>query len=248
MIKNSKYYKMLKNLKKIIHNAIKLGYKQKLIINNKGINDLVTSMDITCEKYIIAMLNKYYPNVPILSEEFNPKNKVQNTYFTIDPIDGTVNFANNLPMYGVEIGFVENNITKVAVIYIIPTKTFYYAIKDCGAYMNGTKINVLDKPAKQSIVILDGYKEGIYIPYIAKATKYFSRVRLLGAGCVDFAYISSGIAGGLIMITKTPWDYVPGMLLLSEAGGIAQKIDDYVIGASNKETFNCILKIINKRG
>ena len=98
MIKNSKYYKMVKNLKKIIHNAIKLGYKQKLIINNKGINDIVTSMDITCEKYIIAMLNKYYPNVPILSEEFNPKNKVQNTYFTIDPIDGTVNFANNLPM------------------------------------------------------------------------------------------------------------------------------------------------------
>ena len=113
--------------------------------------------------------------------------------------------------------------------------------------MNGTKINVLDKPAKQSIVILDGYKEGVYIPYIAKATKYFSRVRLLGAGCIDFAYISSGIAGGLIMITKTPWDYVPGMLLLSEAGGIAQKIDDYIIGASNKETFNCILKIINKR-
>jgi len=65
-----------------------------------GGTDLVTSFDYEIEQFIINQIKKEYPNFGIISEEFNPKAKLTANCFTVDPLDGTVNFAHGLASVG----------------------------------------------------------------------------------------------------------------------------------------------------
>ena len=67
--------------------------------DNKG--DLVTNFDYEVEQFMINEIKKAYPNFNIVSEEFNSNEGLTDNCFTIDPIDGTINFANNIPLWGI---------------------------------------------------------------------------------------------------------------------------------------------------
>lgn len=246
-MKKDKYYQIFKNVFSIIKKMLKKYGTSNFSVADKGSDDIVTSLDLAYEKYIIAQLNKYYPGVSIISEEFNSNIKNVKTYFTIDPIDGTVNFANNIPMYGVQIAYIEDNITKVAVIHMIPSNETYYAINGCGAYCNGKKISVCNKPANQSIVFVDGNKEEYFLGFVPFLHKDFLRVRVVGASCTEFSSIACGRAGGFLLIAKTPWDYTPGMLIVKEAGGYVDKLGDFIICGANKEILDKLLKLTKKK-
>lgn len=60
--------------------------------------DLVTNFDYEIEEYMIKKIKSSYPNFQIISEELNENEKLTENCFTIDPIDGTINFANGIPM------------------------------------------------------------------------------------------------------------------------------------------------------
>ena len=88
----------------LIENNQSLSYKIK---NTK--RDVVTNVDLLIENFILSRLGKY--NIPFISEEtnsnkkFNPKKK----YLILDPIDGTVNFINNLPNFSISLGYFSKN-------------------------------------------------------------------------------------------------------------------------------------------
>lgn len=65
-------------------------------ISIKGEKDYVTNCDLIIEKYIINKLKEKFPEITVISEEFNYHKKKSEKYFTIDPIDGTINFASGL--------------------------------------------------------------------------------------------------------------------------------------------------------
>lgn len=61
--------------------------------------DLVTNFDYEIEKYIMNIIKENYPNFSIISEEYNSKEGLTDNCFTIDPIDGTINFAHKVPLW-----------------------------------------------------------------------------------------------------------------------------------------------------
>ena len=111
-MKKNVYETICKNLIHCIQNVLKPNTMQFFFFFVKGSDDLVTTIDIAFEENIITQLKALYPNIDILSEETHFTQPKQNTYFTIDPLDGTVNFANHLPLYGIQLAFVEKGITK----------------------------------------------------------------------------------------------------------------------------------------
>ena len=82
-------------------------------IQSKGTNDFFTEIDLAAEKEIISILQKFYPEHAILSEEKGLIGKPNAEYqWFIDPLDGTTNFTHNLPIFAVSLGLIKNKTKK----------------------------------------------------------------------------------------------------------------------------------------
>jgi len=138
------YLEISKLLLKIVKQAYALAKKQKINVSDKSTHDLLTNYDLTMEKFILEKLKKHFPNIKIVSEEFNSSVKPDGTYFAIDPLDGTINFGNKLyDRFGIQIGYVENN-EIVAGAVCMPNYADFHAAKGSGAFKNGKKFIIKD--------------------------------------------------------------------------------------------------------
>lgn len=196
-----------------------------------GESDLVTSLDLEIEKFLIDEIKKQYPNFDIVSEEFNTNNKITENCFVIDPIDGTINFANNLPLWGIQIACIENGKTIASVISLPRINEFYYA-DETGAYLNDKKISVNEVPIKNALYAIDGNNN---LPSMQRMIKYSSHRRNLGGVCVSMAFVASGRLHGAVFRNNKPWDYEPGLFICKMAGASIKSINGFHAAAMNEE-------------
>ena len=115
------------------------------ISNKEGINNLVTEADHASEKAIIEVIQKDFPDHFILSEETGEIPTQSEYKWIIDPIDGTVNFANGIPICCVSIGLEKNGEMILGAVYNPLMNEFYFAQKGFGASLNDKKISVSSK-------------------------------------------------------------------------------------------------------
>ncbi len=220
-----------KFLIKIVKQASKL-ITPKFVVKAKDENgDLVTTFDYEIEKFLIKNLNKKYPNFDIISEEFNSKAKLTKNCFTIDPIDGTINFANGIPLWVIQVGMIKDGKACCAVIYAPKLKEIYYADKT-GAYKNNKKIQVKALPLKNCLYEIDGKPR---IKAVERMSRHTKHNREFGSAGFAYAYVASGKISGTIFRNETPWDYVPGVYLVNQAGGYVIDKKEKHIAANTKE-------------
>lgn len=227
-----------KFLVRVVKKASKLIHGKMNIKDKSGNGDLVTNFDVEIEKFIVGKIKKKYPDFDIISEEFNSKSKLTKNCFTIDPIDGTVNFVNNIPLWGIQVACVRDGKTCSAVIYLPEFKELYTADKD-GAFLNGTPLHVKQKALKDSIMLFPTWRE------LEKYQTVFEKVphfRELWAGSVHFARTAAGRFDGFIFGKAKYWDYVPGMYLVKQAGNYVYDTENLHIVASSKELFDLLKK------
>ena len=140
-------------LKTTLINATKAGAAQLLhffdgsfsISNKEGINNLVTEADHAAEKAIIEVIQRDFPDHFILSEETGEIPATSDYKWIIDPIDGTVNFANGIPLCCVSIGLEKSGEMILGAVYNPILREFYFAQKGFGASLNDKKIAVSTK-------------------------------------------------------------------------------------------------------
>ena len=106
----------LKFLIDVTRAAEKLVSEHFSVSAKGGESDLVTDLDIKIENFLIEKIRAEYPSFDIVSEENNFQNTVTNNCFIIDPIDGTINFANNLPLWAIQIACKKGGKTVASVI------------------------------------------------------------------------------------------------------------------------------------
>lgn len=201
-------------LKEVVSNANEISKKEFNVNTKGGENDLVTNLDLEIEKFIIEKIKKEYPNYDIVSEEFNNNNQISNNCFIIDPIDGTINFANNLPLWGIQIACVKDGKTVASIISLPHINEFYYA-DETGAYLNDKKIKVNEVPIKNTLYSIDGNNN---LPCMQRMRKYSSNRRNFGGVCVSMAFVASGRIHGAVFRSDKPWDYEPGLFICKMAG------------------------------
>lgn len=214
----------------------------KFEVNQKGdAYDLITNLDVEIEEFLIKKLNEKYPDFSIVSEEKNSDNSVTKNCFVIDPLDGTINFANNLPLWGIQIACVVNSETVAAVIYLPKINELYSADKS-GAYLNRKEIATNAVPIKNSLYSIDGTNN---LPIMEKVRPFSSGRRNLGAVCVSMAFVSCGRLHGALFRSDKPWDYLPGLFIAKMAGATICDEPGFHAAAMNEEFLN-ILKEANK--
>ncbi len=251
------YEKEKKFLEKIIVKAyntqIKNHARSATIKENQHFNrDVVTSCDIGSEKYIISQIKKYFPNDNIVSEESNAHNIAKGRCWIIDPLDGTVNFANNIDIYCIQVAFLVEGNCVLSAIYC-PTIDKLFVADETGAFINGKRFETKQiDDTKNAIVTTCDYinKDKYLLDAQLKLVRYmntqFEKVRCLGSAGYEFALVATGKTNAFVSFSFNLWDIEPGLFLCKMAGCEIEKIkhDDMYIAfaCTNDKIKKIVLK------
>jgi myo-inositol-1(or 4)-monophosphatase len=225
-------------LKTTLLNAIQAGAAQLQhyfhgsfkITNKEGINNLVTEADHAAEKAIIELILNDFPDHFILSEETGEIITNSEFKWIIDPIDGTVNFANGIPICCVSIGLEKNGEMILGAVYNPFMNELFFAQKGMGAYLNDKKIHVSEKTSVLKSCLVTGFPYTYLdapngpIQVFEKLIKQGIPVRRLGSAAIDLCWVAAGRFDGFYEHKLQAWDSAAGFLMVEEAGG---KITDF---------------------
>lgn len=201
-------------------------------INAKGNNgDLVTNFDFEIEKYIIDKIKQNYPDFSVVSEEYNSEKELTDNCFTVDPIDGTINFAHNIPLWGIQVACIRDKKTCAAVIYIPKMNELFYADEN-GAYLNNETIKVNSFDSKKGLYSVEGPNR---LPGQVKMKQINPHCRDFFCAAINYAWVACGRLSATIFRKDSLWDYVPGQYIVEKAGGVIYNDSGAHIAANNNE-------------
>ena len=199
--------------------------KSFAVSNKEGINNIVTEADHASEKAILEVIRSQYPDHQILAEETGKIQQDSTLKWIIDPIDGTVNFAQGIPLNCVSIGLEKNGEIIMGAVYNPHMNEFFFAEKGMGATLNDQKIRVSDKTETLKSCLVTGFPY-TYINQENGPLETFSRfitkgvpVRRLGSAAIDLCWVAAGRFDGFYEHKLEPWDSAAGYLIVEEAGG-----------------------------
>ena len=193
--------------------------------------DLLTSCDTQIEKFLIKRIHRKYPGFGIVSEEFNDKKHLTKNCFLIDPIDGTINFAFQIPLWGIQVACRKNGRTVAAVIYLPRLNELYCADKS-GAYLNGRKIHVNNASVSKALYAIEGGDKTSAMTRMRAHSRHF---RYACCACVNFGWVACGRLSGMIYRKNYYWDYIPGQFIVKQAGGYIYNRKNCHIAANSQE-------------
>lgn len=188
--------------------------------------ELVTNADLIANDIIKSEALKLYPDHLFLSEEDTERSyKLEKPTWIIDPIDGTVNYANGHQMACVSIAYADNYEVRAGVVYNPFMDELFYASENAGAFLNGNKIEVKDVSTLKTCLIATGF------PYIRSKDdthEIFRRMekllpnigdfRRLGSAALDICWVACGRLQGYYEAQLNAWDVAAARLIAKEAG------------------------------
>ena len=187
------------------------GELEKLQVSLKGPNDFVTNSDKKVEKIIIEELTKSRKKFSILSEEIGEViNSDKDSYWIIDPIDGTTNFLHGIPHFAISIALKIKEEIVSGLIFDPIKNEMFYAEKNCGAYFNNQRIRVSKKKNLNECLFATGGKDEI---------NKSLNIRKSGSAALDMAYVGAGRYDGYFQKNLNIWDIAAGIIIVKESGG-----------------------------
>lgn len=234
-----------------------LGKVQAGDIESKSVNSLVSYVDKNAEKMLVEKLQALLPGSTFLTEEETVEQLKGEYLWIIDPLDGTTNFLHQLPCFAVSVALQKQEETVLGVVLEINQQECFYAWKEGGAYLNGSKIEVSQTKTLQESLISTGFPYYDYdrIEAYLETLKYLMvhtrGIRRFGAAAVDLAYIACGRFDAFFEYSLNPWDVAAGVLIIEEAGGVVSDFkggNNYLYGreliATNKAVSISFQKVI----
>ncbi len=195
-------------------------------------------------------ISKNFPEHSVLGEEGGETDNNSDYLWVIDPLDGTINYSQGLPVFAISIALQYKKETILGVVHAPFLSQTYTAVKGDGAYLNGKIITVGNKEKLNQSVIATGfpYDRAIDLRYNnANYAYYFipkvKGIRRMGAAAYDLCCVASGALDGYWEMKLKPWDMAAGELIVKEAGGEVFILEDkpaIALIAGNKYIVNNI--------
>jgi len=207
---------------------IKEKINSKFLIEHKeGPNNLVTEVDKASETLIMNIIREEFPDH---SEEIGALAMDSSYKWIIDPIDGTVNFANGIPLCCVSIAIEKDGMIIMGAVYNPMMNEFFFAEKNQGAYLNDQRISVSEQNQVKHACLVTGFPYS-YLNSENGPLEVFGRliregipVRRLGSAAIDLCWVAAGRFDGYYEHKLQAWDSAAGFLMVEEAGG---KVTDF---------------------
>lgn len=233
---------MVQILRKVGAAEIMPNYRQlpaEDIRSKTAHDDLVTAADISAEQAIGREIRSLIQDIQIVGEEAVSDDARIRSYINtsdyvaiIDPIDGTWNYANGLPIFGTILAIVERGKTIFGVLYDPVCDDWIYALDGQGAYYQSAK--GVQKPIRvgegKDIENMTGIIPSFLFSkeqqlVLNSNMHHFNRIISLRCSCHEYRLLSEGkLDFGISGLIK-PWDHAAGEFIYREAGGFAAMLE-----------------------
>jgi myo-inositol-1(or 4)-monophosphatase len=210
------------------------GYRSIHQITSKGGTDIVTAYDHAAETAALEVIRRYFPHHGVLAEESGQTEALRGAsasdiplLWMVDPIDGTHNYASQLPFWCVSVAAVDPDTgePQFAVIYDPLHDEEFTAARGRGAALNGNRISTSTRSDLHHAMVAYDVGHGTDTPprmvrLLPFVQPKVGRVRHLGSAALALTYVAVGRLDGFYHLNLHPWDVAAAMLLVTEAGGV----------------------------
>jgi myo-inositol-1(or 4)-monophosphatase len=208
------------------------SYERLERIDYKSKRDVVTNADYASEHLVIGAIKERYPGDAILAEESGEHAGVlrddgshNGRMWVIDPLDGTVNYANGIPYYCVSIGLVVDDRPTVGVIFDPARDDLYDATAETPARLNGGPVAASGKEALSDYVVSLAV---IGSGGLARERRIAPRIRIhrrMGSAALALAYVANGRFDAFVQNGGlSPWDVAAAGLIAERSGAVVTDV------------------------
>ena len=202
-------------------------------ISTKGDRDVVTDVDLAVEHLVRDLLHDWDPTVGFVGEEHGASGN-QNTYWVLDPIDGTINFAHGSPLCAIALALVHDHEPVLGITAVPFLGHRYWAVTGQGAYRDGDPIAVSSTPdLDRALIGMCDYGSGpnaatrdpLCTKLDQRLTAQAQGVRRLGTTALDLVWVAEGTLDASILFGNHTWDTASGAIIAREAGALLLDAD-----------------------
>src|ERR1700674_3059547 len=199
----------------------------KVAHERKSDGSLCTQADIAAQTFLTREL-KVIADCPVLGEEMHSQeqeavwHRAIDGLWCVDPIDGTSNFVNGIPYFGVSVAFMQNRRPLLGVVYDPVADEAFYAEAARGAYLNGVSLPIKEtvpESLRRAVGAVDLKRLSLLLGEAIGRNPPYSSHRNFGASALDWCYVAAGRFDVYLHGGQKIWDYAAGSLVLQEAGG-----------------------------
>lgn len=208
------------------------SYERLERIDYKSKRDVVTDADYASERLVLDAIRATYPDDAILAEESGEHAGVvredgshNGRTWVVDPLDGTVNYANGIPYYCVSIGLVVDDRPSVGVIFDPARDDLYAATADGPATLDGEAVACSTKEALSDYVVsLAVIGRG----GLSRERRIAPSIRIhrrMGSAALSLAYVANGRFDAFVQNGGlSAWDVAAAGLIAERAGAVVTDI------------------------
>lgn len=218
---HNSYSRRLEQSVRIANNGARLALeyfhaRSSLDISTKSPGQAVTDADLAVEAQIRADMGTTFPGELIVGEEFGGVGGPE--YWTLDPIDGTANFLNGSPLWGVAMGHMTDGAPDLGVI-VLPLLDLVIAAEGTDLFVNGASFTRTPPPIPT--ISLGQPNDAT----LTETLELHAVYRKAGYGvyhwrcsAVSLAWAGIGQISGHLHSATTLWDSVPGAAICQASG------------------------------
>lgn len=190
--------------------------------------DMVSDADRDAEALIERMLAAARPDDGLLAEEGGARERRGGLLWIVDPLDGTTNFLMGIPHWCVSVAVADAAGTCVGVVADPCRGEVFRAARGAGASLNGAPLALDGAPPLAEALVATGfnYLRDERVRQAARAADLLPDVRDIrrfGAAALDLAWLAAGRFDAYYETGLNSWDWEAGALLVTEAGGRAER-------------------------
>lgn len=203
-------------------------FRTRLQVEYKGIghHNPVTEADRDAERFLVGEILRRFPDHTVLGEEGAEPSHGTPFVWVLDPLDGTTNFINGLPLWCVSVGVLWYGRPVAGAIFTPSGPQASHAVVRAhlggGAYLNDTPIRVMPEPepTRKRLASLPAHywKD---LSFRSRGPEQLGEARTLGSIALELALIAAGALQYGIFWGPKIWDVAAGVAIVREAGGLA---------------------------
>ena len=210
---------------------VQAGYGNLERIEHKSRRDVVTDVDFRSEDLLLSEIRRRFPEDGILAEESGrhagsagdpPTGRV----WVVDPLDGTVNYANGIPFYCISIALVAAGRPVVGVVFDPARDDLYGAAVDAPARLNGADVRASGKESLGDYVVSLAIigRGGIWRE--KRIARQIRIARRMGSAALALAYVASGRFDAMVQNGGlSVWDVAAAGLIAERAGATVSDLE-----------------------
>jgi myo-inositol-1(or 4)-monophosphatase len=200
-------------------------FRRPLEVTVKGAPaNVVTEADTAAEHAVRDLLLRERPADGLLGEEGSSRPGARR--WLVDAIDGTLNFTRDDPFWCSAVALEDADGALVCAVHHVASGETFSASRGGGCRLDGERLRLgPGRPLEECVLATYLHPGDASRPRFHRALEAVATSRVRGSGSLELAWVAAGRLDVWLQRDVLPWDWVPGALLVAEAGGTSVVVD-----------------------